>query len=1406
MSGQSSLETKAQLDKSEREHLEDVVAELRKTVEADIEYQLKHSYELNDEAGGEGLVGEEAETRDRLVKAVEREDGDKSWEEKFEQYVMGVGYTVVNRLTALRCMEVRGFIDRPVTQFGDSGTTPAAEKLENEQYLPPDEAKIKAYDEVCRNLADEIEILFDPKSPYSIVDPDVDVFEDLCRKLDDIPRDVWRADDVLGWIYEYYNRPLVEALDAKNTLAPEDVGPANQFYTPHWVVRMLADNSLGKLYLESTNQEPGITDSDSNSLKARKERPVTPEEASDVSSLCTYLIPDEGDQDAPSFDDPSEIRVIDPACGSGHFLLYAFDILERIWWAERPDLDRGQIPEKILKHNLFGVDIDLRSCQLAAFNLYLKARTRAEEENNSAFEMPNVSIVCADARVAEVEEAVDVLDQITGEGTGVREALDEVIAEFQTTEALGSLLDVQGMLSDEFMQEQTELNRWSGDGPHTLNAFLKQLREAVEERTSDTFGEQDLRSFLNLLVVLTQDYDVALMNPPYGSQGRIPSGVRNYLEDNYKYTAEFYINFFEMCESITKEYGRVGMIVPRTFMFKKSLESFREDFIGKIGSFDFLAEYGNDVLDNATVRTAGTVVRMGGNTDNESRATFFRLHDVAKEDKEQVFLNTAFGQGDGQINRLYSRTLSEFSSIPGSPLSYWISSDIRSLFDSPIVFDAENAGVDAESAGSVKAGLTTGDNSRFIRRFWENNNNGFVPYAKGGKDAWLLPRINRVILWGEDGENVKRHRGSYPRNEEYYFREVLTYTYLKEGGRRFGYLNPGSLFDHAGKIFAPDVDPWPMLGYANTDLLTYLMLGQTPDRHWEVSHVSKLPWQKELEEMDKLEELPREAVGHLISKRQYEFTSPYYNGPVLLAMIGIDEPLQNYTGHPHRKLRNDLDIRTPKESISPSASLEEIGIEATKHLESIEIDLQSCADEINTTVFSHFGITAEQREDIFQEIALRTNEDPRERFESSPQTTTEPAENLPEMVKDLLLHLTIRIVHEDNDGIVPLSDIENEDDLLTRIEDEFRRLFGEHATARLAEVDQILGDETADNEAYPNLRIWLEDDLFDYHVSTFDRTPIFWRLTTERLVSDSEDEGFACLVDFHQLNASLFDRIESRYLEPLKAEYRERRNVADQRRSDSSLSATEQAEAAEQFERYESALAQINEFQETALELSSPHPPNRDEAVPSIASNLMPKVTEFRERTSERLDTLDTLVEEMDPDEFEEQFSPTFLERVNEHRDEWLSSLEDLEAACEAYTQDPSSPVEAHLYDLFEYIDDNVGSTHYGSNDITFMNYYFSKGEQYLDDGEPRKGLEGEPRLMAELAAKTDKDVELAEEIKEKCNKLSKALPSEWEERALEEVMAAGYSPVNKHGVAINIRPLAEKKIVPEIVEEKVVN
>jgi len=1398
MSRDSLSQRKAQLDKEEREHLEDVVTEMRERVEDNVEFQLTQKG-LNDEPGNLDELDEEAQT---LAEAIDLEGVDgHTWNEAFEQYVTGVGYTIVNRLAALRCMEVRDFIDREVTTFKENGLTPAAEPLTDgtEDFLLEDEAILQAYHDACDRLAEEIEILFDRDSAYSQVDPDDDTFEELCGMLDEIPDEVWRADDVLGWIYEYYNRPVVEALDAKNTLEPEDVGPANQFYTPHWVVRMLADNSLGKLYLEATNQTEAIPEPEAFPPEERKDRLVTPADAPSVPELCTYLIPDEEPGAAPEFDHPRELRVIDPACGSGHFLLYAFDILERIWWAET-DLDRSEIPAKVLEHNLYGVDIDLRSCQLSAFNLYLKARTRAEAEDGQ-FEMPNVGIVCADARVAEVEEATDVLDEITGEGSDLREALDEVIDTFQHTEALGSLLDVSGTLEEAFdaSKTQAELSDYNEGAHQSLHSFLKALRRAVEDRTSDSFGEQNLRSFLHLLVVLTQEYDTALMNPPYGSRGRMPKPVREYSEDHYDYVQEYYINFFEACDRLVTADGRIGMLVPWSFLFNQTFESFRSDFVGERGSFDFLSEFGYGVLDNATVGTVGTVVRSG--TRKSTTGTFIRLHDRDKGEKETTYLNTAFGETRDSVNRYFKVELNEFDHIPGTPICYSLPSEIRSLHDTELKIDPDVPGIPGEGIGDVKQGLATADNDRFLRKQWEVKNDVFRPFTNAGGDVWTLPEVDEVINWTNDGAEVDRAPNSVLRNMGYQTREGLTWAYIKRTGRRFGYYPSGGLFGHASNmLFTDDVDPWLLLGAVNSDVFHGLMLCLTPERKWESGYIGMLPWYRELERKDQLRENTRDQYDLFVKQNVHNMGSPYYVGPKLLPERAVSGFF--YT-HPHTE-----EISVEPTELFETADVDQPLTKAAQKAEEIrrrrQKKIETLAEETNDIVSDALDISSSSLEKVKQEIFLRTVENPKDRQVPGQNSVSETPEGFEEMVKNLLLHFVLRAIHESDDGIVPLSDIEGEDDLLTHIEGEFERVWGEYADARLAEVDDVLGNQSAAEEAYPNLRAWLDEELFDYHVSKFDRTPILWRFTTERLVSDPEGEGFGCLVDYHQLDEGVFDRLQNRYLEPRKNLLRERRSAANRRRSDDSLSTGEQAEAAEEYARCESGLEQIAVFEDRLADLARSEPRQWSTDEQQAADAASERVSEFRRRTEERLEIIDELAAMEDVD-MGELFTGNFYEKVENQRDEWIDALDDLEAAFEAYAGDPEQPVEAHLYDLFDYYtDDLLGSSHFASNGILYMTYYFDNLEQAdqarLDDA----GISRRQRLISQLASELDEYIELGESISEDCEDLSTEISSDWSDRALSEITTAGYQPNHKHGVEINIKPLADAEIVPKTVDDDV--
>ncbi|WP_323676877.1 BREX-5 system adenine-specific DNA-methyltransferase PglX [Halorubellus sp. PRR65] len=1438
MDGNSATPRKAQLDKEEREHLEDVVTDMRDRVEANVRYQLEDEYGLDEKPNDDASLSEEEED---LVEAIELEAVDgNDWGDGYEQYITGVGYTIVNRLAALRCMEVRGFIDDEVTAFRDDGLTPAADRLVTEEFMLEEEAVLEAYQNACDDLAEEIDILFDRSTAYSQIDPDDDTYEDLCGMLDEVPDEVWQADDVLGWVYEYYNVKLLDDLRRKGDregLDPEDVPAANQFYTPHWVVRMLTDNSLGKLYLEDNGTLQETVDrQDSLTPDERKNRPLPPDESPGIADFCTYLVPSEEEGEPPEFDGPEDIRVIDPACGSGHFLLYAFDVLERIWRAET-ELDHAEIPREILRNNLYGVDLDMRACQLAAFNLYLKGRTRAEAEGANGFDMPKVGIVCADARVADVEGIESVFDEVAGDDPEIQHALDRILDAFEEVHGLGSLLDVRGTLGDLFEDDVDDdsVQITLDDDPredHTLGQVLHSLREAVEEhQEADSFLAQDLRSFVRLLDILAQDYDVALMNPPYGTRNRMPDSVQEYIESHYKYSAEFYINFYEIGEGITKSDGRIGMLVPRTFMFKHRFRDFRSDFVNGKSSFDFLAEFGIGILDNATVNTAGTVIRSQDNRQTEG--TFFRLYDIDKGEKEARFIDLISGL-DQDVKRWFDASLSSFADVPGNSICYSTPEEVRELHKSELKLDAEQAGLDSDSVGVAKQGVATTNNDRFLRLHWETVDfDTYSPIARGGSDAWILPRVSEVAKWNDNGTELKRTSDTVRTpNEELYGKSGLTWARIKQTGRRFGLFPKGGLFSDNGYIFIPTNGEslWALMGVLNSDLYHDLFLSLTTGRHWNAGEVGSIPWFDSLDDESEIESLSKKQYSIKIEERADNPTSPYYIGPQLLPENYLSE---YHYSHPHTKTSShELSIGL-KNVDQPIEQLCEQIVEG-------KIDrnqtIEETSEKINQLVYEEFSISEEAQTQVYEEILMRTSEVPKEERILTRESFNDLDEFVGQETEKLVHHLAMEAIREEDDGIISLDGTDEQADMLDRIIDRFEDAYGEYAEKRLVEVDNILGSKSAADEAYPNLRSFIEDDLFTYHVDTMENTPIFWKLSTERLLADAKGEGFACFVDYHQLDASLFDRLSNQYLEPRKANLRERRSATNQRRNDESLSTSERAEATDEFEFCSSALEQIAELEEVMQELGSTTEREFDDDNRERVSKLSPKVAVFREETAERIETLERLREMNGEEWFQETFSDNFWNAVNEWRDEWVDALEELEHACKEYAKPRSEPVEAHLADLFDYFNWRLkGSDHYSSTGILFMTYYFEReGSNLLnDDGEPFDNLTEDEKLLASLATgidgasvldeeylqqiADDEGVDnvddlpplaefkaLAEEIDDRCQTVDKQIPSDWSERALSEITTAGYQPVHKHGVAINITPLAEKDIVPEVVEDKV--
>jgi hypothetical protein len=1424
----------AQLDDAERRHLEKIVKQLRKRAEETVEYWVHSKLSLAEEdaEASPKLSAEERELRGQVEEAIEREQaGERSWKKARDLYAKGVGYTLVNRLAALRCMEVRGFLDRSPTRFRDDGVTPAADRLITDYFLPREAGIWTAFLVACQERSEEIEILFDLSDPYSLLYGDltgwdgepeevawsdelqaslVDLLQDLGGLLDEVEDAVWRADDVLGWMYEYYNTPELSELRRKadrGGLDPEDVSPTNQFYTPHWVVRMLTDNSLGKLFLEhrGTLRETIQNQKDNFSPRERKFR--DPDKASSIGELCTYLVPGAERKSPTDFDHPGEIKVFDPAVGSGHFLLYAFDVLERIWWEMAPEVSLAKVPSKILENNLFGVDLDLRASQIAAFNLYLKARSRAEEFGNDRFELPKVGIVCASTHEINTDLASEVFEDVAGIDTQARELLETTVDIFEGTPGLGSLLAPMSLLRKEYEKHGAELK--SSHGSDLYSLFEDVEDKIVKKESVNTFEKSDLKSFARLITILTNKYDVILMNPPYGSSGRMPGSIKKYVKDNYKYNPEYYINFFEVGKRVAKKRGRIGMLVPRSFMFHETLKRFREDLIYGTGGFDFLAEFGIGVLDNATVRTAGTVVSTSGKGKNE-KGSFIRLSDLDKDKKEEIFIASVFGEDGERLKRIYKKDIEEFKMIPSSPLSYWVSDKVRSLFRSETVLDSDQAGLpNRDSGAEIITGVKTGNISRFLRYFWEKslNADSWFPFPKGGEEAWMIPRVEYLVNWEGGGSIIRRQPGSTQGTGLNYFRKGVTYNIVKSDGRRFGVMPPSSVFSAMGVGIFTDEDLEGVVGYLNSRMVTYLMLAQTPERKWQIGSVAKLPWPGDLLDESKIKSKSKKILAKVLSLRKSDFRSPFYTEPLLLRPLSRDATNKfAFSSHPYKSMESEYDIEGVK-SANLKDSMYDLGVLVDRYRKKAKAGIEKYSEEVDEYIFDYFNIKEEEKKEIYTEITLRTNDNPLEGSDFDPDLVDGLPEDFSYLVEGLLLHLSLEILEADNDGIVLLrAESEDEEaDLMTKMTAKFEDIWGEYAEDRLQEVDEVLGNREPTDEPYPNLRHWLEHDLFSFHCDEFENTPILWELTTERLgEDDNEDAGFACLIDYHQLGPDVFDRLSARYLETRKAALRERRQTA--RRTAEGSKGTQAREAREEEKRCERALRQIDELETRISELTQTQPRDWADEVRDDACDLKPKVRRFRERLKERLETLDALHEEAPSSWFKDHFSDKFMESVNGNREEWIDALEDLEAACEQFARPADEPVEAHLYDLLPYFDNLTGSTHYSSNGIFFLNYYFSKGKDLaakIDQGSKDRVTRRE-QLVADLARETDDDIELGKEINEACQAMKKHMDSDWKPRALEEVRTPGYRPVKKHGVAINITPLAEKKLVPKLVDKKV--
>jgi len=654
----------------------------------------------------------------------------------------------------------------------------------------------------------------------SIVMDLVEAIEERYWKMDICEEEKREVDEygieIIGWLHQYYFSMKKDEIFSelkKGKLTKSNIPTATQIFTPKWIVRYMVENSLGRIWLESHPNE--------RLLSKWKYFVKNIEEESKVNKLLEVLIKENLN--------PEEIRVLDPAMGSGHILAYAFDVLYDIYLSY--GYKKEKIPLLILEKNLYGLDIDDRVSKLASFAILMKARSKDSEILNYN---PKLNLVSIQESNEISEEIVDYListNKTICEESIYKKDIEYLVKVFQNAKEYGALLDIESI---------------DFDG---LENVLKEIRLAPEIGLLDPLHCEIILAKLPAIIkqgrIMSQKYDVVVANPPYSGLRKFNSTLKKFVENHYlDYKYDLFSVFMIKNMNLTRDNGITGFMTPNVWQFISSYENLRNHIINNYQLLS-LIQLESDGFKDASVSISTFVIRK---STNSIKSTFIKLD---KEDGSQAKRVEAKISKESK-NKFYVDQ-SVFKRIAGSKIAFWIKENTIKSFEK---------GKRLEELGKPRQGMATSDNNRFLRYWYEvnsediyfsNENSGignykWVPYNKGGGNRKWYGNNNFIINWQNDGYEVKKYAkslyGNYTRtikNEDFYFKEGITYAFIgKDIAPR--YSPKGFIFDVAGSMIFVDNDKlYYILGLLASKLSKHYMDFLNPSLNIQVGDIKSIP-------------------------------------------------------------------------------------------------------------------------------------------------------------------------------------------------------------------------------------------------------------------------------------------------------------------------------------------------------------------------------------------------------------------------------------------------------------------------------------------------------------------------------------------------------------------------------------
>lgn len=954
--------------------------------------------------------------------------------------------------------------------------------------------------------------------------------------------------ECIGWLYQFYisekKDQVFDGLKKNKKITPENIPAATQLFTPHWIVRYLVENSLGRLWMLNNPSSKVIEQMD------------------------YYIKPVEEESDYLKITSPEEIKVCDPACGSGHMLTYAYDLLYAIY------LDAGydpvDIPELILTKNLYGIEIDERAAELAAFALSMKALkgNPTDESNNRRrfFRNPIKPNICRLESIAFNNDELDEYIEFVGRDLFTQD-LRATLKEFEEADNFGSL--IQPILKNaEDVKASLEIKDVSGQ--LFLTEIHKRVLRAVEQAD-----------------YLSQKYHVVVANPPYmGGKGMNPR-LSKWAKDNYPDSkSDMFAMFIERDLALTLKAGLSAMINMQSWMFLSSFEKLRTKLLGQstITSMAHLGARAFDSIGGEVVSTTAYILKNISKLDY--RGNYIRLVNGKSEAAKDEALRDAIKNVD--CGWYYLASAEELNKIPGYPIAYWVSEATRAAF---------SEGLPLRDISMPRQGMATTNNELFVRRWFEVANHKcnyqassesdalasskkWFPYNKGGEFRRWFGNAEHLVNYENSGKTICEYIdntegakvGSNGRviNRDKYFRQSITWSFVSSAYFGVRYSPNGFIFDVGGSsVFPNGEEILPITGFLCSKLSTHFLSILNPTLNFQVGNVGSLPILPEILDFDV------DPVNQLINISRadwnsYEISWDFTSNPLLqpnyrgVTLKDTYESLLDYwrsiTGNAMRLEEENnrifIDTYGLEDELTPEVPIEEItltcnpayryGVKGSDNSNETRLLADTISELLSYAVGCMFGRYSLDKEGL---ILANPGDSLEEYLKQAPNSSFLP----------------------DDDNVIPMIDFEGdwfEDDISERFKEFLKVAFGEeHFTENLAFVEEAIGKD---------IKKYFAKDFYTDHVKRYKKRPIYWLFSSPK-------GTFNALIYMHRYRSDTVSVVLNDYLREFRTKLQARKESYEQVEVSASASQKDKTDAIKAIDKINKALDEVNDYERDIL-------------------------------------------------------------------------------------------------------------------------------------------------------------------------------------------------------------------------------